>query len=58
MIEPSGFSEDLTCQRTMEIATRCSEEADIFSRQDEILAKVRLSTMLRGLTGFGESKKA
>ncbi|KAF7158752.1 hypothetical protein CNMCM5623_003916 [Aspergillus felis] len=40
VIEPSGFSEDPTCQKMMEIATRCSEETDIFSRQDEILERV------------------
>jgi hypothetical protein len=36
--EPSGFSEDPTCQKMLEIATRCSEETDLFARQDENLA--------------------
>ncbi|KAF7122048.1 hypothetical protein CNMCM5793_000003 [Aspergillus hiratsukae] len=33
VIEPPGFSEDPICQKMMEIATRCSEETDIFARQ-------------------------
>jgi hypothetical protein len=34
-MEPPGFGEDPTCQKMMEIATRCSKETDIYARHDE-----------------------